>query len=313
MLFNFFLAIIGLIILTIAADKLVEGAAGVAHRIGISPLVVGLTIVAMGTSAPELVVSVQSSFEGNPGIAVGNCIGSNLFNIAAILGIAAIIRPIAVSKPVIRRDVPIMIITAGMAWLYAYDRTFSRFESLFMVLCLTLYVSWGIYEARRNPEAAPVEETKAPETTLSGEIARIVLGLVALVGGSKLLLVGSVGLAKMAGISDEVIGLTLIAAGTSMPELATSVVASFRGQPDIAVGNVVGSNIFNILGILGVAGTLLPLEVSQHMFTIDIPLMVIASIACFPIMRSGWVISRAEGVVLVTGYIIYTFALIMGY
>jgi len=313
MLFNLFLSIVGLVILTIAADKLVEGAAGVAHRIGISPLVVGLTIVAMGTSAPELVVSVQSSFEGNPGIAVGNCIGSNIFNIAAILGIAAIIRPIAVSRPVIRRDVPIMIVTAGMAWLYAYDRQFSRFESVFMLLCMISYIAWSIIEARKNPEAAPPEETPAIQTTLPGEILRIVLGLVALVGGSKLLLVGSVGLAKLAGISDEVIGLTLIAAGTSMPELATSVVASFRGQPDIAVGNVVGSNIFNILGILGVAGTLLPLDVSSHMFGIDLPLMVIVSIACIPIMRSGMVISRLEGALLITGYTVYTVALVMGY
>ena len=189
MIQDIFFALVGLVILTLAADKLVEGAASLARRVGISPLVVGLTIVAMGTSAPELVVSIQSSWEGNPGIAVGNVVGSNIFNIAAILGIAALIRPIAVSRPVIRRDLPVMIISAFACQAAAYNRVIDRSEALLMLVAMIGYTVYSIRSAQTNPEEAPPEEAPAVQLTLGGELLRIILGLVALVD----LLLGGLG------------------------------------------------------------------------------------------------------------------------
>jgi len=300
----------GLYLLTIAADWLVNGASNLAKRIGVSSLVIGLTVVAFGTSMPELVVSVDASMAGNPGIAVGNVVGSNIFNIALILGIAALIHPIACSKTVIRRDVPIMIAVTGLFWYLSQDRLISRNESITLFCLLVIYTLYSYFKARKEPQPEGNTDTStgAP-TTLRTEIMLIVSGLVAMIAGSKLLLQGSVALAKAGGVSDEVIGLTLIAAGTSLPELATSVVAAMKGQPDIAIGNVVGSNIFNLLGILGVAGVILPLEVSEHMAKIDCPLMFVISLGCLPIMRSDLKITRLEGLILIGAYLGYTWVL----
>lgn len=300
----------GLYLLTIAADWLVNGASNLAKRIGVSSLVIGLTVVAFGTSMPELVVSVDASMAGNPGIAVGNVVGSNIFNIALILGIAALIHPIACSKTVIRRDVPIMIAVTGLFWYLSQDRLISRNESITLFSLLVIYTLYSYFKARKEPQPESSADTSTDEpTTLITEIRLIVTGLIAMIAGSKLLLQGSVALAKAGGVSDEVIGLTLIAAGTSLPELATSVVAAMKGQPDIAVGNVVGSNIFNLLGILGVAGMILPLEVSEHMAKIDCPLMFVISLGCLPIMRSDLKITRLEGLVLIGAYLGYTWVL----
>ncbi|HPT46238.1 MAG TPA: calcium/sodium antiporter [Candidatus Rifleibacterium sp.] len=303
----------GLFLLTTAADWLVRGASSLARRLGVSSLVIGLTVVAFGTSMPEFVVSIDASMAGNSGIAVGNVVGSNIFNIAFILGIAALIQPITCSRTVIRRDVPVMIMVAALMWYLSLDGLISRVEAAVFFALLVIYTVYSYVKARG--EVPPEEATSAgePETavpmSLKGEIWLIFVGLVAMIAGSKLLLQGSVAIAKNAGISDEVIGLTLIAAGTSLPELATSVVAALRGQSDIAIGNVVGSNIFNILGILGLAGMILPLDVSQHMASIDCPYMFVVSLACLPIMRSGFSISRFEGVLLLASYVLYTWIL----
>jgi len=300
----------GFYLLTIAADWLVNGAANLAKRIGVSSLVIGLTVVAFGTSMPELVVSVDASLAGNPGIAVGNVVGSNIFNIALILGIAALIQPIACSKNVIRRDVPVMIAVAGLFWYLTQDRLISRTESIILFCLLVIYTIYSYYKARQEPQTEESAEAPAEEpTTLWKELRLIATGFVTMIAGSKLLLQGSVAIARAGGVSDEVIGLTLIAAGTSLPELATSVVAATKGQSDIAVGNVVGSNIFNILGILGVAGIILPLEVSEHMAKIDCPLMMVISLGCLPIMRSDLKITRLEGLVLLAAYLGYTWVL----
>ncbi|HMM58910.1 MAG TPA: calcium/sodium antiporter, partial [Candidatus Rifleibacterium sp.] len=269
----------GLYLLTIAADWLVSGASNLARRLGVSSLVIGLTVVAFGTSMPEFVVSVDASLNNNPGIAVGNVVGSNIFNIALILGIAALIQPISCSRSVIRRDVPVMISVAGLMWYMSLDRMISRPEAALLFSLLIVYTVYSYYKARTEPSTDEASEGDEP-TTLFAEIRLIFFGLVAMIAGSKLLLHGSVAIAKVAGISDEVIGLTLIAAGTSLPELATSVVAAMRGKSDIAIGNVVGSNIFNILGILGLAGMVLPLQVSEHMGNIDCPVMFIVSLGC---------------------------------
>ena len=300
----------GFYLLTVAADWLVNGAANLAKRIGVSSLVIGLTVVAFGTSMPELVVSVDASLAGNPGIAVGNVVGSNIFNIALILGIAALIQPIACSKTVIRRDVPVMISITGLFWYLTQDRLISRVESISLFCLLAIYTIYSYYKARKEPQSEENTDTPGEKpTTLLTELRLIIAGLVAMIAGSKLLLHGSVAIAKAGGVSDEVIGLTLIAAGTSLPELATSIVAATKGQSDIAVGNVVGSNIFNILGILGVAGMILPLEVSEHMAKIDCPLMFVISLGCLPIMRSDLKITRLEGVVLLAAYLGYTWVL----
>lgn len=299
----------GLFLLTKAADWLVHGAANLAARIGVSSLVIGLTVVAFGTSMPEMVVSVDASMSGNPGIAVGNVIGSNIFNIAFILGITALIQPISCSRMVVRRDVPIMIATAGFIWYCSLNRMISQSESILLFSLLVVYTLFCYLKSRG--EARQEESGESfPPTTLSAEIRLIVIGLIAMIAGSKLLLHGSVAIARSVGLSDEVIGLTLIAAGTSLPELATSIVAAMRGQSDIAIGNVVGSNIFNILGILGISGMILPLEVSEHMANIDCPVMFVLSLACLPIMRSGFTISRIEGGLLLAGYLAYTWVLL---
>lgn len=300
----------GLYLLTVAADWLVHGAANLAKRIGVSSLVIGLTVVAFGTSLPELIVSVDASMANNPGIAVGNVVGSNIFNTAFILGIAALICPIACSRQVIRRDVPIMIAVSGLMWYFSRNHLISRLEAGILFSLLIVYTLFSYFKARGEPqveESADVEAFSA--TTLKAEIGLILTGLVAMIAGSKLLLQGSVAIAKVAGISDEVIGLTLIAAGTSLPELATSVVASLKGHSDIAIGNVVGSNIFNILGILGVSGMILPLEVSEHMTGIDCPVMFVISLGCLPIMRSGLKITRFEGALLLAAYLIFSLML----
>ncbi|MFZ5952285.1 MAG: calcium/sodium antiporter [Candidatus Rifleibacteriota bacterium] len=297
----------GLYLLTIAADWLVNGAANLARRIGVSPLVIGLTVVAFGTSMPEMVVSVDASLAGNPGISVGNVVGSNIFNIAMILGIAALISPISCSRTAVKRDVPIMIGVSGLMWYLSSDRLISKYESIFLFTILIAYTLFSYIKS--SPDEVQVDELSDTSTTLFSEIKLIVFGLIAMIAGSKLLLHGSVAVARVAGISDEVIGLTLIAAGTSLPELATSVVAALRGQADIAIGNCVGSNIFNILGILGVAGMILPLEVSEHMANIDCPIMFVIALGCLPIMSTGLKITRFEGIILLTAYVAYTWVL----
>jgi len=301
----------GLYLLTTSAGWLVHGASNLAKRIGVSSLVIGLTVVAFGTSMPEFVVSVDASLNNNPGIAVGNVVGSNIFNIAFILGIAALIQPIACSRTVVRRDVPIMIGVAGLMWYLSLDGLISRFEAGLFFTFLIIYTVFSYYMSRGEVSPEDQENTSEDQpTTLMGEIRLISLGLLAMIAGSKLLLHGSVAIAKGVGISDEVIGLTLIAAGTSLPELATSTVAAMRGKSDIAIGNVVGSNIFNILGILGLAGMILPLQVSNHMAHIDNPVMVIVSLACLPIMRTGFKITRVEAVILLASYCAYTWMLL---
>ncbi len=354
---DFLLVAVGLVILTLAADWLVAGACALARRAGVSPLLIGLTIVAAGTSAPELVVSVQASFENNPGICVGNVVGSNIFNVAAILGIAAMIKPISVSRAVIRRDVPWVIGVSLLCWFFARDSLFSRGESAVLLSLLVVYTVMSYLQSRTKPQEAPLPQTsphlapvlatelsaatplssesapanvpaevasaaaatpadganpgnEARPTSLARELGLLVVGLAGMILGSKLLLVGAISLAKQLGMSDEVIGLTLVAAGTSLPELATSVMAAWKGESEIAVGNVVGSSLFNILGILGLAGVFLPLNVSSHMLSIDIPVMVVVALAMFPIMRSDMTVSRAEGVLLFSGFVVYTVSLL---
>lgn len=314
------LLILGLVLLVAGAEVLVRGASKLAAVAGISPLVIGLTIVAYGTSAPEMVVSTITAISGQADIAVGNVVGSNIFNVLLILGISALVAPLIVAQQLIRLDVPIMIGVSVLTLVFGLDGQISRVDGIILFILGVLYTIFLIYQSRKesNPEVRAEYDQYGQEVSRSPSqlllnIGYIVLGLVLLVVGSRWLVDGAVTIARSFGVSELVIGLTIVAAGTSLPELATSVVASIKGERDIAVGNVVGSNIFNILAVLGLAGIVAPsgLVVSQAAVTFDIPVMIAVAVACLPVFASGNLIARWEGVVFVGYYIAYTIYLIL--
>ena len=299
----------GLLILTVGAELLVRGASGLAARLGVSPLVIGLTIVAFGTSSPELAVSVRASLAGTADIALGNVIGSNIFNVLVILGFAAVVAPLIVQQKLVQVDVPIMI-GAGLAlWLLGLDGRIGRLEGAALGLGLVLYGAGAVRSARREPPEVRAEYTRrygARPKSLAWLLGLLVIGLAGCVLGARLLVDGAVTMALAMGVSELVIGLTIVAAGTSLPELATSIMAAVRGERDIAVGNVVGSNIFNTLGIAGVMGMLGPeVPVSGAVLWLHMPIMLSASIACLPIFVTGHRIGRLEGAALLIGFASY--------
>jgi cation:H+ antiporter len=304
------LFVAGLVTLVAGGELLVRGAARLAAATGISPLVVGLTIVAFGTSAPELAVSVQASLAGEIDIAVGNVIGSNIFNVLLILGMSAAIVPLVVSTQLTRLDVPIMIAVSLLLLLLALDGTLSRAECILLTAGLAAYIITQIVLSRRTAPAT--EDTSIDTGNPIINILLIVVGLGLLVFGSRWLVQASVQIAAAFGVTSLVIGLTIVAAGTSMPELATSIIAGVRGQRDIAVGNIIGSNIFNILAVLGISGALSPagIPVSNAVLTLDLPVMVAVAVLCLPIF-SKYAISRWEGILFVAYYVIYTGYLIL--
>lgn len=320
----FLLFVLGLAALILGAELLVRGASRLALTLGISPLVVGLTVVAFGTSSPELAISVQSAWSGQVDIALGNVVGSNIFNVLLILGLSALITPLVVHQQLIRREVPLMIAVSLLLWGMAADGGIARWEGILLVLGLIAYIIYAIRASRRE-SAEIVEEyaeaLHAPECISPGawdrhwsvQLALIVGGLVLLVLGSNWLVEAAVAIARALGVSELVIGLTLIAAGTSLPEVATSIMAAIRGERDIAVGNVVGSNLFNILGVLGVSATVAPasLTVSPALLAFDLPVMVAVAVACLPIFFTGNLIARWEGGLFFAYYIAYTAYLIL--
>lgn len=303
--------IIGLVVLVGAAELFVRGASGLAARFGVSPLVVGLTVVAFGTSAPELSVSLSAVWKGSPDLAVGNAVGSNIFNVLFILGLTALISPLIVAQKLVRIDVPIMIGAAVLLWVMTLDGRLGRLEGVGLFAGIVAYVLLAVWSARRESPAVRAEYDEAnPNGHKPIWITMLLLagGLAGIVLGARWLVQGATGIAASLGVSDLVIGLTIVAAGTSLPEVATSVVAAVRGHRDIAVGNVVGSNIFNVLGILGATSALAPdgLPVASSVLAFDIPVMLGVSIACLPVLISGFGISRGEGAALLAGYIAYT-------
>jgi len=316
------LFVIGLVLLVVGAEALVKGASKLAAGIGISPLVIGLTIVAFGTSAPEMAVSVSSSLAGSADIAVGNVVGSNIFNVLFILGASALIAPLTVSRQLIRLDVPIMIGVSVLAFLFGMDGNISRLEGIILFAGIITYTVFLIMQSRREKlakDAAAKDEFAAeysekPQGT-SGvlkNIVFIVVGLVLLVVGSRWLVDGATAIAKSIGVDDVVIGLTIVAAGTSLPEVATSILASIRGERDIAVGNVVGSNMFNILSVLGLSGIVAPagLPVAASIQNFDMIIMMIVALACLPIFFTGLEIKRWEGAIFLLYYVAYTVYLV---
>ena len=309
----------GLAFLVGGGELLVGGASKLAAAVRISPLVIGLTVVAFGTSAPELAVSVLAAFNGNPDLAVGNVVGSNVFNVLFILGLSALIIPLVVGSEFVRRDVPIMIGVSVLFLLLSLDGRIGRADGIFLFTGILIYTWWCIRGSRK--ESAEIQAEFAQEWPEKGfqpgsfwrNIAWIVGGLVLLVFGSTGLINGAATIAKSFGVSELVIGLTIIAAGTSLPELATSVMAALKGERDIAVGNVVGSNIFNILCVLGLSGMVSPrgVDVSETLLKFDIPVMIAVAVACWPIFVTGNRIARWEGAVFFFYYLAYTTYLVL--
>ena len=302
------LLLAGLVLLTFGADVLVKGASSLAGSLGISPLIIGLTVVAFGTSAPEMSVSVSSAFKGSAEIAVGNVVGSNIFNVLFILGVSAIAASLVVQKQLVRFDIPIMIYASFIVLLMSIDGQISRFDGLLLFAGIIAYTVFLIKEARR--EGVLVVEGGddiAPPQPLWKNIILIVVGLVMLVVGSQWLVDGAVEIAKYFGLSELVIGLTIVAAGTSLPELATSVMASLKGERDIAIGNIVGSNIFNIGAVLGLSSIVAPqgLSVANSLLTIDIPVMILVALVCLPVLLSNYTITRTDGVAFLACYVVY--------
>jgi len=314
--------IAGLVLLVIGAEALVKGASRLAAAFRVSPLIIGLTVVAFGTSAPELAVSIKAALADQADIAIGNVVGSNIFNVLFILGVSALIVPLVVSAQLIRLDVPLMVALSVVVFLMALDGALSRTDGVVLVLGLIGYVLFLIVQSRRDNAAAEAAAAACenPEELADAvnnprwllNLGLVFGGLALLVLGSRWLVESAIAFAQYFGVSELVIGLTIVAAGTSMPEVVTSIVAALRGERDIAVGNVVGSNIFNLMGVLGVASVVAPsgIAISDAIIAFDLPIMLAVAFACLPIFFTGGVIRRWEGGVLLGYYLIYTLYLI---
>jgi cation:H+ antiporter len=309
------LFLLGLVLLIAGAELLVRGASNLAAALRVSPLVIGLTIVAYGTSAPELAVSVQAGINGQGGLALGNVVGSNIFNVLLILGLSASIAPLVVARQLVRADVPLMIGVAFIFLLLALDGGISRLDGLVLFAGAISYSAYTLIQSRKErdpPVKTPTtdEQRRAPWPV---QILALLAGLGMLVLGSEWLVNGAVMFAESLGVSELIIGLTIVAAGTSLPEVATSVLASMRGARDIAVGNVVGSNIFNLLSVLGLTALVSPeaIPVPASALAFDIPIMLAVMVACLPIFFTGYMIARWEGLLFLGYYIAYTLYLIL--
>lgn len=305
----------GLAVLILGAEWLVRGASRLAAKVGISPLVIGLTVVAFGTSSPELAVSIQSSLAGQADIAVGNVVGSNIFNILFILGISAVITPLIVQQQLIRLDVPLMIGLSFAFYLMALDGVIGRLEGLLLFAGIIAYTFFLIRQSRRETKAVEQEYVQEfPAKTETGwkswlvNLGLVGVGLALLILGSNWLVTSAISIARWLGLSELIIGLTIVAAGTSMPEVATSITAAIKGERDIAVGNAVGSNIFNILSVLGLTALVAPggIPISQAAEAFDIPVVLAVAVLTLPIFFTGNRIERWEGWLFLFYYFAYT-------
>lgn len=311
--------VVGGALLVVGAEGLVRGASRLAVSVGISPLVVGLTVVAFGTSAPEMAVSIGSALRGEPDIAVGNVVGSNIFNVLLILGMAAVISPLLVQRRLIKLEVPLMIALSVLVYLLALDGVINRLEGGLLFSGIIIYTVWVLRQSRKAVQQTKTEydeDLPAPTSNLGAlamDVLLVVGGLALLVLGSELFVDGAVEIAEALGVSQLVIGLTIVAAGTSMPELATSVLAGIRGHRDIAVGNVVGSNIFNILAVLGATGLVADggVHVADAALELDIPVMTAVAVLTLPVLYTGRVIARWEGLMFMGYYAAYTTYLVL--
>ena len=313
MLYPLLSLVAGLALLVWSADRFVEGSAAAARHFGMPSLLIGMVIVGFGTSAPEMVVSALASIQGNSGIALGNAYGSNITNIALILGVAALINPITVHSLVLRKELPILTGVTALAAFQLYDGKLSRMDAVVLMGVFALLMAWSIREGlSKKPDPLGTEVEKELEThdmPLKKAVFWVVAGLLLLIVSSRFLVWGAVKIAVSLGVSDLIIGLTIVAVGTSLPELASSVIAARKGEHDIALGNVLGSNLFNTLAVVGIAGLIRPMDIVPDIMTRDIPIMAFFTVSLFVIgygFRGVGRINRYEATALVLGFIGYT-------
>jgi cation:H+ antiporter len=313
-----FIAVIaGLVLLVWSADRFVEGSAATARYFGMPPLLIGMVIVGFGTSAPEMVVSALASSQGNPGIALGNAYGSNITNIALILGLTALISPIAVHSQVLRKELPILAAVTALAAWQIYDGEITRLDAVVLLGVFVGLMSWTIWQGMQKKGDALGEEIEHELDEHAMPVRRaavwLVIGLVLLIVSSRILVWGAVEIAQGFGVSDLIIGLTVVAIGTSLPELASSLIAARKGEHDIALGNILGSNLFNTLAVVGIAGMIHPMAVGPEVFSRDILVMALLTLSLFVFgygFRGPGHINRLQGAVLLASYAGYTFYLI---
>lgn len=313
---------VGLVFLTLGAELLVRGASSIATRFGIAPIVIGLTVVAFGTSAPEFAVSAQGALTGNSDVAIGNVVGSNTFNILLVLGLSAAIGSLTIEQRIIKRDIPILLLVSVVIYGLTLNELVGRIEGGILFVGLLAYTWWLLKDARKAESAkVTAEYDEAVDALEDGlvskplylQIGLVLVGLALLILGSRFLVSSATTIAEAFGVSDLVIGLTVVAAGTSLPELATSVMAAYRGQRDIAVGNVVGSSLFNLLGVLGLSAALSSsgIPVDRELIRLDFPVMLAATLVLIPICWNGFAIKRWEGMLLAAFYVAYVAYLVM--
>lgn len=305
-MFDFLYLTAGMALLFAGGEGLVRGGASLALRLGLTPLVVGLTVVAFGTSAPELLVSIRASAAGSGDIALGNVIGSNIANIGLILGLSVLVSPLNVQAKLLRFEMPFLVVLSAVVTGMAWDGRIGFFEGLLLFVTMVTYIFVAIRASRAEGRAVREEyaDIEQPTGSLLADVAMIGIGLAVLVGGAELLVTGASNLARAAGVTEATIGLTVVAVGTSLPELATSLVAAFRGKGEIALGNVIGSNIFNLASILGISSMLIPLK-ADGITAVDFAVMGSFALVLGPIMRTGHRIGRLEGAFLLGGYLAY--------
>ncbi len=308
---DFLLLIIGIALLAVGGEALIRGSLAAAKRLGVSPLLSGLVIVGFGTSAPELVVSVNAAIEGRPDIAIGNVVGSNIGNILLILGVCSLISPLAVKPLALRRDAVTVVAASLLFLILVGGSALARVDAAIFLGALAAYLGWAYWSERFHAapsgelHQAEAEELATVPKSVWWTVIAVVLGLLLLIAGSQVLLIGAIGIAAYFGVPEAVVGLTLVAVGTSLPELSISVIAAIRRHADVAVGNVLGSNIFNLLGILGVSALLQPLPVHPRILQFDQWVMLGTSLLLLLFLYTGRRLSRAEGGVLLIGYGIY--------
>ena len=300
------MVVAGLLLLYAGAEGLVKGAASLALRLGITPLIVGLTVVAFGTSAPELLVGVV----GTDDIAVGNILGSNVANFALILGAAALVRPIQIRAHAIRRDMPVMVVATLFFVVLLLDGQLTRLNGVMLLVAMAMYLGYTYYEAQRDMDRVGRPDVSG-ERHWALSVLYVVLGIAALALGAYWMVEGAVGIAEYSGVSQLVIAITVVALGTSLPELATSLVAAWRDEMDLSVGNVIGSNVFNLLLVLGVVSVLGDVFVDQSALRVDVWVMLAVSVAMWPLLATGRKLSRWEGALLLAGYVVYVITLFL--
>jgi len=321
MILTIALLVLGLALLVAGGEVLVRGASGLGRALGLSPLIIGLTVVAFATSAPELAVSIDATTSGAAGLAVGNVVGSNITNILLVLGLAALVTPVVAGSQLVRIDVPVMIGLAALLLALTLDGSVSRVDAVLLLAVLVVYLGWSIRAARQNGSRSPDPEPGAGSSSDPPparrrpllDVVLVIAGVALLVAGARFLVDAATEIAEAAGLSDLVIGLTVVAIGTSLPEVATSIIAAARGEREMAIGNVVGSNIFNVGAVMGITALVAPdgVPVDAAAIRFDLPVMVVVAVALLPVVFTGAVIARWEGALFLAYYSAYVAYLLL--